>query len=307
MRKLFLILILAGAVHLGWRHYAGTDVAGAATVAASTSPSLDELQALARGQGFAGLRDKVVLITGAASGIGLAMAHAFSACGARLALLDVDGAALEAAAGRLRAAAPQVPILAQVAAVDEQPAVERAFEAVEQAWGRVDVLLNNAGISMNCPTLELSGEAWRKAVDVNLNGVFYCAQAAARRMVARGGGVILNMASMYGVVAAPERAAYCATKAAVAMLSKSLAIEWGPLGVRVNAIAPGYVRTALVDDLVARGRMDLDALARRTPSGRLGTPEEIAALGLFLASDHAAFINGHVALADGGWSAYSYI
>ncbi|CAM5779386.1 SDR family NAD(P)-dependent oxidoreductase [Castellaniella caeni] len=273
----------------------------------TTPYTLDTLQGLARGQGFAGLRDKVVVITGAASGIGLSMAHAFAAVGARLALIDLNGAALEAAAQGLQQAVPDARLACHVAAVNDETAVAQAFAAIDAQWGQVDVLLNNAGISMNCPTLELSGEAWRKAVDVNLNGVFYCAQAAARRMVARGQGVILNMASMYGVVAAPERAAYCATKAAVAMLTKSLAIEWGPEGVRVNAIAPGYIRTALVDDLVARGRMDLDTLVRRTPSGRLGTPEEIAALGLFLASDHAAFINGHVALADGGWSAYSYI
>jgi NAD(P)-dependent dehydrogenase (short-subunit alcohol dehydrogenase family) len=126
-------------------------------------------------------------------------------------------------------------------------------------------------------------------------------------MVAQRAGVIINTASMYGVVAAPNRAAYCASKAAVAMLTRSLAVEWGEHGVRVNAIAPGYVRTALVDDLVARGRMDLAALTRHTPSGRLGTPEEVAALVLFLASDNAAFINGHVAVADGGWSANGYI
>lgn len=271
------------------------------------SYSMEMLQSLAQGRGFESLGGQVVLITGAASGIGLAMAHAFASCGARLALLDIDAARLDAASRKLQAGQPALQLRQYVVAVNDQPAVERCLDAVCQELGAVDVLLNNAGISVNGPTLELTGEAWRKAVDVNLNGVFYCAQSAARGMLARGGGVILNMASMYGVVAAPERAAYCATKAAVAMLTKSLASEWGRHGVRVNAIAPGYVATAMVDDLVARGRMDLDALTRRTPSGRLGRPEEIAALALFLASDHAGFINGHVVLVDGGWSAYSYV
>ncbi|WP_291768461.1 SDR family NAD(P)-dependent oxidoreductase [Castellaniella sp.] len=269
--------------------------------------SMAALVGMARGNGFAGLADKVVFITGAASGLGRAMAHAFAACQSRLVLFDMDAEGMERVRAELEAANPGVGIQCRQGLVNDEAAVDQVFAETEQAWGHVDVLLNNAGISMNCPTLELPGDQWRKAMDVNLNGVFYCARAAGRLMTARGRGVIVNTSSMYGVVAAPNRAAYCASKAAVAMLTKSLAVEWGPLGVRVNAIAPGYVRTALVDDLVARGRMDLDALSRRTPLGRLGTPEEIAALVLFLASDNAAFINGHVAVADGGWSAYGYI
>lgn len=269
--------------------------------------SRDALIQMARGSGFSSLSGRVALITGAASGLGLAMAYAFAASGVWLSLLDRDAAGLSAARQALEACCPGVKIRCSTASVSDEDAVEHAFDDVQQAWGHIDILLNNAGISMNRPTLELSGEDWRKAIDVNLNGVFYCAQAAGRRMVAQHGGVIINTASMYGVVAAPDRAAYCASKAAVAMLTKSLAVEWGPHGIRVNAIAPGYVRTALVDDLVARGRMDLEALTRRTPSGRLGTPEEIAALVLFLVSDNATFINGHVAVADGGWSANGYI
>ncbi len=270
----------------------------------------DAMQALvgmAQGKGFSDLADRVVFITGAASGLGRAMAHAFAASGARLVLFDMDAAGLVAVRGELESANSGLEVRCRQGRVNDEAAVDQAFDETHAAWGGVDVLLNNAGISTNCPTLELSGEQWRKAIDVNLNGVFYCARAAGRIMTARGRGVIINTASMYGVVAAPNRVAYCASKAAVAMLTKSLAVEWGPMGVRVNAIAPGYVRTALVDDLVARGRMDLDALTRRTPLRRLGTPQEIAALVLFLASDNAAFINGHVAVADGGWSAYGYI
>lgn len=269
--------------------------------------SMAALVRMARGDGFDGLAGRVIFITGAGSGLGRAMAHAFGACRSRLVLFDMDVAAMESVCNELEAANPGLEVRCHQGLVNDESAVGQAFAETHEVWGGVDVLLNNAGISMNCPTLELTGDQWRKAIDVNLNGVFYCAREAGRLMTARGHGVIINTASMYGVVAAPDRAAYCASKAAVAMLTKSLAVEWGPLGVRVNAIAPGYVRTALVDDLVARGRMDVDVLSRRTPLGRLGTPEEIAALVLFLASDHAAFINGHVAVADGGWSAYGYI
>jgi len=262
---------------------------------------------LAQGKSFEDLASKVVFITGAGNGIGLAMARAFAACKARLALLDIDPIGLQAAVESLRAEFPDVEIRTWAAAVNDETAVNDAVSAAHAAFGGIDILLNNAGISMNRPTLELTGEDWRRAMDVNVNGVFYCAQAAGRYMAEQGRGVIVNMSSMYGTVAAPERAAYCTSKAAVAMLTKVLAIEWGKLGIRVNAIAPGYVRTALVDELVNTGRMDLDALTRRTPIGRLGEPHEIATLALFLASEHASFINGHVVVADGGWSAYSYI
>ncbi|MFT0548906.1 SDR family NAD(P)-dependent oxidoreductase [Allopusillimonas ginsengisoli] len=269
--------------------------------------SAEMLARLAQGKTFQDLVNKVVFITGAASGIGLAMARAFAACEARLALLDIDALSLERAVASLRAEFPEVQVHTWAAGVTDEAAVNQAFSAAHAVFGSIDVLLNNAGISMNAPTLSLTGEQWRKAMDVNVNGVFYCAQAAGRYMSEQGQGVILNMSSMYGAIAAPERAAYCTSKAAVAMLTKVLAIEWGKLGIRVNAIAPGYVRTALVDDLVKAGRMDLDALTRRTPTGRLGEPHEIATLALFLASEHASFINGHAVVADGGWSAYSYI
>lgn len=265
------------------------------------------LMQLARSDGLAGIAGKVVFITGGTSGIGLAMAHAFAAADARIALIGRTTARLDATRAALQAAYPEVQVLCCAGAVEDEAAVERAITQTHERWGRLDVLLNNAGISMNCPTLELSGDDWRRAIDIDLNGAFYCARAAGRLMVAQGSGVIVNTTSMYGEVAAPNRAAYCASKAAVAMLTKSLAVEWGAKGVRVNAIAPGYVRTALVEELVASGRLDIEALQRRTPSGRLGAPEEIAAVVLFLASDHAAFINGHVLVADGGWSAYGYI
>ena len=126
-------------------------------------------------------------------------------------------------------------------------------------------------------------------------------------MIRAGRGVILNISSAYGIVAAPNRVAYCATKAAVAMMSKVLAIEWAEKGLRVNALAPGYVETNLVMDLVKQGKIDLQALARRTPQGRIAIPEEIARVAVFLASNASSHITGQVIAVDGGWTAYGYV
>lgn len=251
------------------------------------------------------LRGQAVVITGGAKGIGYSTAQAFARQGARVALLDMDAGALDAAVAALTADGAQA--MAVQASVTDADAVERAFAQVAETWGSIDVLVNNAGISANKPTLEVTVDEWRRAVDINLTGVFLCAQAAGRRMVPAGSGSIINLASMYGVVAAPDRAAYCATKGAVVLLTETLAVEWGPAGVRVNALAPGYVETDLVRGLAARGRLDPERLKQRTPLRRMAQPAEMADLAVFLASRQAAYITGHTLVADGGWSRYSYL
>jgi NAD(P)-dependent dehydrogenase (short-subunit alcohol dehydrogenase family) len=165
------------------------------------------------------------------------------------------------------------------------------------------VLVNNAGIAANAPSLELGVDQWRRAVDVNLTGTFVCAQAAGRLMTRQRRGTIVNIASMFGVAAAADRAAYCATKAGVVALTKVLAVEWADRGVRVNGIGPGYIGTELVAALVAQSRLDIEAVRRRTPIGRLGTAEDVANLVLFLASDVSRNITGQVVVSDGGWTA----
>lgn len=252
-----------------------------------------------------GLAGQVVVITGGARGIGFACAQAFARAGARIALLDIDEAALDTACTSLRALGADT--LALRASVTDAQAVSDAFATIDTTLSRIDVLINNAGISANKPTLEVTPEEWRRAVDINLNGVFFCAQAAGRRMVAQGVGSIVNLSSMYGVVAAPDRAAYCATKGAVVMLTESLALEWGKCGVRVNALAPGYIDTDLLRDLHTRGRVQIDRLVDRTPLRRLGKAEEIAEMALFLAGARSAFITGHTLVADGGWSRNAYL
>lgn len=245
------------------------------------------------------------LVTGAGSGIGRETALALGATGAHVAVLDIDLGAAETVASEVRQAGG-VP-LALGASVTEPAQLHEAFEAVDRAWGGLDLLVNNAGVSANRPSLALGQDEWRRAIDINLNGVFYAAQEAGRRMVAQGAGSIVNIASIYATVAAPERLAYCASKAAVAMLTKVLAIEWASSGVRVNAVAPGYVETALLAELVADGRLDVGAMARRTPMGRLGTPAEISEAVLFLASEKATYITGQILSVDGGWTAYGYV
>jgi NAD(P)-dependent dehydrogenase (short-subunit alcohol dehydrogenase family) len=233
-----------------------------------------------------------VLVTGGARGIGRAVADAFARAGARVCILDRDGV-------------PDAPpgwlcIAGSVAEAAEQ---EAAFAAMDAAWGGVDVVLANAGFAMNTPTLELSVDDWRRTVDVNLTGAFLTAQAAGRRMVRDGSGLILFTSSLYGTIGGAERAAYCATKAAVANLARALACEWGPRGVRVNALAPGYTETTLVSDLVAAGRLDAAALVARAPLRRLVQPEDVAALACFLASPAASAITGAVLPVDAGWTA----
>ncbi|WP_087719393.1 SDR family NAD(P)-dependent oxidoreductase [Salinicola salarius] len=245
-----------------------------------------------------------VVVTGGGSGIGRAIAERFAAADQPVLIFDRDGDAALSAVSTLTEAGGYAA--ASVGSVACEKDVTAAFAAAAKQFGGVRVLINNAGVSCNRPTFELSLDEWQHSLDVNLTGVFLCAREAARHM--RGSeGVILNMSSMYGVVAAPNRLGYCATKSAVAMMSKALAVEWATADIRVNAIAPGYIRTALLEELINDGRVDAEALTRRTPQGRFGSVQEVADLAYFLASDQARFITGQVIGLDGGWSANGYL
>ena len=233
-----------------------------------------------------------VMITGGAMGIGRAVAEAYATRGGRICILD-------------RAVVQEAPadwICLQGSAASASD-IEAAFAEMDRRWGGVDVAHANAGTSMNKPTLELTEEEWRRTVDLNLTGVFLTAQAAGRRMVPQKSGLIIVTSSIYGLTAAKNRTAYTATKAAVANLARTLAVEWGPSGVRVNAIAPGYVETDMLLALAQRGTIALDSLKARTPLPRLGRPADIAAMAAFLGSPGASWINGAVLPVDGGWMA----
>ena len=239
-----------------------------------------------------GLKDKRVLITGGASGIGFATAKRFLDEGARLAILDRDEAALQRAGKEL-------PNLdgAMLADVSDEKSVRRAFAELDRLFAGLDVLINNAGISVRNRFMDITPEQWRTVIGVNLNGVFYVAQQAARRMLAGGGGVILNMGSTNGLTGYHHYADYNATKAGVIELSRSMALELGPT-IRVNAVCPGFIMTPMQEaEYTVEMRQTFE---NKVPLRKLGRPEDVAALFAFLASDEAAFITGQYYIVDGG-------
>ena len=242
-----------------------------------------------------GLKDKRVLITGGASGIGAATAARFLEEGSRVCVLDRDGEACEKIQRELTGLAG-----AFVADVTDLMQVEGAFGDAVRMMGAVDVLINNAGISIRHKFLDITPEEWNKVLTVNLTGVFYVAQTAARHMWERGSGVILQTASTNGIMGYPYYADYNATKAGVIELTRSIALELAPR-VRVCAVAPGYVLTPM-----QRAEYSDEMLAEvngKIPLRRHAKPEEIAALFAYLASDDAAFATGQVFTMDGGETA----
>lgn len=251
------------------------------------------------------LLNRRAFVTGAADGLGKAIATALAAEGAQLILFDINEEKANALAAELRGrGAEAVAVRGSVADVRD---VENAFARADEVFGGIDILVNNAGVSGNMPALDITDEFWNRLIGINLSGVFLCSRAAGRRMVARGSGVIVNIASIFGQLAAPRRLAYCAAKAGVCSMTKVLAVEWGSHGVRVNAVAPGYVHTELIDELVAQGRLEIEPLQKRAPLQRLGLPAEIAELCVFLASDQSSFITGQIYGIDGGWSANGFM
>lgn len=246
------------------------------------------------------LEGRCALITGGASGIGLELTRTFVARGARVLVMDRDPKAREAVRDLEN-------VVVASGSVTDPADVKAAFDLAESSFGPVDVVFANAGISQNCPTLDLDLEGWRRVMSVNLDGVFLTVQEAGRRMIPRGQGRIILTSSIYGVVAAPERLGYVVSKSGVSAMTKALAVEWALHGIRVNAIAPGYVRTPFVEDLQARGRLDIGALEKRTPIGRLIETHEVAEVAAFLASDASGPMTGQIVGVDGGWTAYGYV
>ncbi|HWI81705.1 3-oxoacyl-ACP reductase FabG [Ramlibacter sp.] len=241
------------------------------------------------------LQDKVCIITGAAQGIGLATALKFAREGARLALWDVRQAAVDEAVRQCR----QLDAQAEGCVVDvtQREMVDAAVRKVRERFGRVDVLVNNAGITQDARLQKMTLEQFDRVIDVNLRGVFHAAQAVADTMVAQGRGVILNASSVVGLYGNFGQTNYAAAKFGVLGFTKTWSRELGPKGVRVNAVAPGFITTNMMDSVPEKV---LEELRRRVPLQRLGSADEIANVYCFLASDEASYVNGAVIEVSGG-------
>jgi NAD(P)-dependent dehydrogenase (short-subunit alcohol dehydrogenase family) len=248
------------------------------------------------------LDDQVAVITGGARGIGRATAELFAAAGANAVIVDRDGDEAGRAAAAIRAAGGKVE--AHPLDVTDDAAVEDLFGRIAQQAGHLDILVNNAGASMRKPTLELSMEDWDKVVAINMTAVFLCTKVAVRHMLAAGrGGAIVNVASVMGLSGGSyPNIAYKATKGAVVNMTRAFGVEWAKAGIRVNAVAPTWVRTGFIAPILE----DPERLAHVesiTPMGRLAEPEEVAAAILFLASPAASMVTGHTLAVDGGFLA----
>ncbi|HET7560609.1 MAG TPA: glucose 1-dehydrogenase [Limnochordia bacterium] len=244
------------------------------------------------------LKGKVALVTGAGRGIGRAIAERYAREGAAVLVADVDAAAAAEAVAGIVAAGGQ----AEACALDvrNKAEVERAIDVVEARFGPLDILVANAGICELTPFLEIEEEAWDRHLDINLKGVFLCGQAAARRMAAGGrGGRIINMSSVNGLAGEADQAHYNASKGGVTLLTMSMALDLAAYGINVNAIAPGFIATRLTRATVESPTAG-PAYARKIPLGRLGQPQDLTGAAVFLASDDAAYVTGHVLVVDGG-------
>ncbi|MHB8993560.1 MAG: SDR family NAD(P)-dependent oxidoreductase [Chloroflexota bacterium] len=251
------------------------------------------------------LKDRVAIVTGSSRGIGLAIARGYAREGAHVVLTSRNEASLAGPAEELSGLGVRVlPLRVDVA---DPQSVQGLVNRVEEVFGRIDILVNNAGMPMVASSEQLELEAWQRTLDTNLTGSFLCAQAAGRVMLRQGKGAIINIASLTSFLGFPGRTAYSATKSAVLGLTRSLSSEWAPRGVRVNALAPGWILTELLQSVVDRGALDPEKLIARTPMGRMGRPDDLVGPAIFLASDDSAFVTGQILPVDGGWLSYAFM
>ncbi len=239
---------------------------------------------------------KVAVVTGGARGIGAATCRAFLEAGYRVAVADVDGDAAGRLAGELDA---DGRVTAVELDVTSSASADRGIESVVARFGRLDVLVNNAGTADPGPLATMTDASWDQLLAVHLGGTFRCSRAAHPALAATHGAVV-NVASIAAHVGLRDRLSYSAAKAAVEGMARALAVEWAPDGIRVNAIAPGYTATDLVRRVIESGRLDTTALLRRIPLARLAEPAEVAAAIVFLAGSAASYITGQTLVVDGG-------
>ncbi len=249
----------------------------------------------------------VAVVTGASRGIGAAIAQRFAADGYSVACAATSVANVEGIATRL-AEEFGVKTIALEMHVEDHSSVAQGLTASADALGPISVMVNNAGISGVHTILDYEPEEFSRLIDINLKGVFNGSQLAARQMVAHEiQGSIINIGSVTGIDAFPNRAGYCSSKAAVHHMTKVVALDLAPHGIRVNCVAPGYIRTDMVQDLIDAGTLDEGALKRRIPMDDLGDPADIAAAVAWLASQEARYITGETTVVDGGWVSYGHV
>ncbi len=246
------------------------------------------------------LAHRTAVVTGAAGAIGRAISERFLLEGAQVAFFDINPGALEQVGTALQqqGVSPDRYVLIPVD-VSDPGAVEAAFRSVDDALGLTEVVVANAGIARSASFLETTREIWQRTLDINLSGVFYTCQSAARRMIEAGHGAIITMSSTNGLMAEKNLAAYNASKAGISLLTKTMAIELAPHGIRANALNPGIIDTGLAEKAGLPADM-LDAYRSKIPMGRPGRPEEVAAAALFLASQESSFVTGLDLVIDGG-------
>lgn len=243
------------------------------------------------------LTGRRALVTGSSQGIGLALARGLALAGAEVVLNGRDAARLAAAAARLAGEG----IAARTAGFDvtDRAAVQAGVAEIEERFGPIDILCNNAGINLRGPLHEIAEETWRTVIATNLDAAFHCAQACAQRMIPRGRGKIINTCSVMSMLARPTTGPYATTKGALMMLTKAMCADWARYGIQANGIAPGYFSTEMTAPLMADPAFN-DWLCKRTPAGRWGNTDELIGVAVFLASDASSYVNGQLIYVDGG-------